>query len=182
MICQSCRAALRAQRILPRSHLTSTTSTTTNARSMTSSAPAISRLAPTSKTTDKLSCRSFRTSNLQTPHSRPLSTSRLLRFSSTSSPAGAPPQQQQEDPELPSMTAAETAIADILSEKLAPTQLFVQDISGGCGSMYAIEITSPAFRGLGILKQQRMVNAALGDMMKTWHGVQIRTKVPPEDA
>jgi stress-induced morphogen len=76
------------------------------------------------------------------------------------------------------MTAAESAIADVLAEKLSPTELLVQDVSGGCGSMYAIEITSPAFRGQTILKQQRLVNAALGDLVKGWHGVQIRTKVP----
>ncbi|KAH7170121.1 bola protein [Dactylonectria macrodidyma] len=80
------------------------------------------------------------------------------------------------------MSPAEAAIADLLSEKLSPSQLLVQDVSGGCGSMYAIDITSAAFRGQTILKQQRMVNAALGDLVKSWHGVQIRTKVPPEDA
>ncbi|GKT99563.1 altered inheritance of mitochondria protein 1 [Fusarium langsethiae] len=84
----------------------------------------------------------------------------------------------QEEPDLPSMSPAEAAIAEILSEKLSPTELLVQDVSGGCGSMYAIDITSPAFKGQTILKQQRMVNAALGDLVKGWHGVQIRTKVP----
>ncbi|CEI38571.1 hypothetical protein FSHL1_002493 [Fusarium sambucinum] len=83
----------------------------------------------------------------------------------------------QEEPDLPSMSPAEAAIAEILSEKLNPTELLVQDVSGGCGSMYAIDITSPAFKGQTILKQQRMVNAALGDLVKSWHGVQIRTKV-----
>lgn len=80
------------------------------------------------------------------------------------------------------MSPAESSIAAILASKLNPTELLVQDISGGCGSMYAIDITSPAFRGLNILKQQRLVNAALGDLVKEWHGVQIRTRVPPEDA
>ncbi|KAK5989678.1 Altered inheritance of mitochondria protein 1 [Cladobotryum mycophilum] len=79
------------------------------------------------------------------------------------------------------MSPAESAIASLLSSKLSPTQLLVQDISGGCGSMYAIDITSPQFKGLSILKQQRLVNAALGDMVKEWHGVQIRTKVPSEN-
>ncbi|EKJ78216.1 hypothetical protein NXS19_011481 [Fusarium pseudograminearum] len=83
----------------------------------------------------------------------------------------------QEEPDLPSMSPAEAAIAEILSEKLSPTELLVQDVSGGCGSMYAIDITSPVFKGQTILKQQRMVNAALGDLVKSWHGVQIRTKV-----
>ena len=78
------------------------------------------------------------------------------------------------------MSEAESAIAAILQSALSPTQLLVQDISGGCGSMYAIDITSPKFKGQTILKQQRMVNAALGDVIKGWHGVQIRTKVPAD--
>jgi stress-induced morphogen len=78
------------------------------------------------------------------------------------------------------MSAAETSIADILRSKLTGpvTHLLVQDISGGCGSMYAIEVTAEDFRGKTMLKQQRMVNAALGDVIKEWHGVQIRTTVP----
>ncbi len=77
-----------------------------------------------------------------------------------------------------SMTEAEQSIATILKEKLQPTEVLVQDVSGGCGSMYAIEIASHQFKGQTMLKQQRMVNAALGDLVKSWHGVQIRTKVP----
>lgn len=76
------------------------------------------------------------------------------------------------------MSAAESAIAQLLIAQLAPSAVLVQDVSGGCGSMYAIEIAAEAFRGQTMLKQQRMVNAALGDVVKTWHGVQIRTRVP----
>ncbi|KAI1451916.1 bola-like protein [Annulohypoxylon moriforme] len=72
----------------------------------------------------------------------------------------------------------ESAIWDKLATEFAPTELTVQDISGGCGSMYAIEIASEKFRGINMLKQQRMVNAVLGEQMKNWHGVQLRTKVP----
>ncbi|KAM0738024.1 hypothetical protein ACQRIT_007500 [Beauveria bassiana] len=81
-------------------------------------------------------------------------------------------------PETPSMSPAETAIAQLLTDSLSPSAVLVQDVSGGCGSMYAIEIEAEAFRGQTILKQQRMVNAALGDVVKSWHGVQIRTRVP----
>jgi stress-induced morphogen len=80
------------------------------------------------------------------------------------------------------MSPAESSIAALLASKLNPTSLLVQDISGGCGSMYAIDITSAAFRGLNMLQQQRLVNGALGELVKEWHGVQIRTRVPPEDA
>ncbi|KAL3954568.1 hypothetical protein ACCO45_010131 [Purpureocillium lilacinum] len=73
------------------------------------------------------------------------------------------------------------SIAAVLSAALDPTFVLVQDVSGGCGSMYAIQIASRAFRGQTLLKQQRMVNAALGDRVKEWHGVQIRTVVPEEE-
>jgi stress-induced morphogen len=76
------------------------------------------------------------------------------------------------------MSPAETAIAQLLTDSLSPSAVLVQDVSGGCGSMYAIEIEAEAFRGHTILKQQRMVNAALADVVKSWHGVQIRTRVP----
>lgn len=78
------------------------------------------------------------------------------------------------------MNPAEQHIASLLTTALSPTALLVQDVSGGCGSMYAIDITSPQFKGLSVLKQQRLVNGALGELVKSWHGVQVRTKVPDE--
>ncbi|OAA50287.1 BolA protein [Metarhizium rileyi] len=88
-------------------------------------------------------------------------------------PFATTPAEQEE----PSMTPAESAIAELLRAKLQPTELLVRDVSGGCGSMYAIDIASPVFRGATMLKQQRMVNAALGDVMREWHGVQLNTRV-----
>ncbi|KAG5916322.1 hypothetical protein E4U61_003708 [Claviceps capensis] len=90
-----------------------------------------------------------------------------------------PPQRQpqQASPEQPSMSPAEESIAERLRKELQPTELLVRDVSGGCGSMYAIDIASPVFKGLSMLKQQRMVNAALGDLMRGWHGVQLNTRV-----
>lgn len=73
---------------------------------------------------------------------------------------------------------AEKNIWDKLSRELQPTKLQVQDISGGCGSMYGIEVVSEKFRGLNMLKQQRLVNKVLGEEIKGWHGVQLRTSVP----
>ncbi|TEY48284.1 hypothetical protein BOTCAL_0296g00040 [Botryotinia calthae] len=73
---------------------------------------------------------------------------------------------------------AEKKIWSLLYNEIAPTKLQVQDISGGCGSMYAIEVVSEKFRGLNMLKQQRLVNKILGDEIKGWHGVQLRTSAP----
>ncbi|KAI0481765.1 bola-like protein [Xylaria cf. heliscus] len=105
------------------------------------------------------------TQETRTPHT--------MRYSTASSPPDAAL------PEKPDyLNAAESAIWDKLTAAFAPTELMVQDISGGCGSMYGIEITSEKFRGVNLLKQQRMVNATLGDEMKSWHGVQLRTRAP----
>ena len=72
----------------------------------------------------------------------------------------------------------ERQIWEMLMEELDCTELEVQDISGGCGSMYGIDIVSEKFRGLNMLKQQRLVNQVLGEEIKTWHGVQLKTRAP----
>ena len=73
---------------------------------------------------------------------------------------------------------AERRIFDILVKDLQPTKLEVQDISGGCGSMYALDIVSERFAGLPVIKQHRLVNSVLGEEIKKWHGVQLKTKAP----
>ncbi|KAH8738211.1 bola protein [Ilyonectria robusta] len=153
MICNACRAGLRTARANPLRTI-----------ALRASSVSSSTSSPSSRLIAAITLQS-------TSFTRSFSASRTLRSVSATI-----------DEELPSMSPAESAIAELLAEKLSPTQLLVQDVSGGCGSMYAIDITSPAFRGQTILKQQRMVNAALGDLVKGWHGVQIRTKVPAEDA
>jgi stress-induced morphogen len=42
--------------------------------------------------------------------------------------------------------------------------------------MYAIEIESPRFEGLTVIKQHKLVNAVLAEEIKQWHGVQLRTR------
>ena len=46
---------------------------------------------------------------------------------------------------------------------------------GGCGSMYSVEIQSDKFKGLGVLKQHRLVKDVLKDDIKDMHGIQIKT-------
>ncbi|KAJ0158910.1 Altered inheritance of mitochondria protein 1 [Colletotrichum tanaceti] len=97
---------------------------------------------------------------------------------SRSSPPPPPPPPTPSIEKPDHLDAAESTIWDKLVAEFAPSELVVQDVSGGCGSMYAIDITSTKFKGANMLKQQRMVNAVLGDMLKQWHGVQLRTKAP----
>ncbi|CUS12025.1 unnamed protein product, partial [Tuber aestivum] len=64
-----------------------------------------------------------------------------------------------------------------LAGELRPSRLEVKDVSGGCGSMYAIEIASEKFVGLSLVGQHRLVHDILGKEVKSWHGVQLRTSV-----
>ncbi|KAL7959306.1 bola protein [Trichoderma compactum] len=162
MICSSCRSALRLRLLA-----------TASRPWRTAIAPIANTFKSTTTITSKLSPQRTRFLSSTTP--RQFSSTTLQKYSSPSS------NEQLEEQEA-DMSPAESSIAAVLAEKLNPTSLLVQDISGGCGSMYAIDITSPVFKGLNMLRQQRMVNAALGDLVKEWHGVQIRTRVPPEDA
>lgn len=46
---------------------------------------------------------------------------------------------------------------------------------GGCGSFYAISITSSAFKGLTTVKQHRLVNETLKKEIEGIHGLQVST-------
>ncbi|RSH79261.1 uncharacterized protein EHS24_001301 [Apiotrichum porosum] len=78
------------------------------------------------------------------------------------------------------MGEGERGIWDKLNSRFPGTRLEVQDVSGGCGSFYAISISSPEFKGLSMIKQQRLVNDCLKEDIKGIHGLQLKTIV--EDA
>ncbi|RUP46537.1 bola protein, partial [Jimgerdemannia flammicorona] len=72
----------------------------------------------------------------------------------------------------PSLSEGERHIWDKLTRELNPSKLRVLDVSGGCGSMYAIDITSDAFQGVPMVKQHRIVNEILKEEIKEMHGIQ----------
>ena len=118
---------------------------------------------------------------------RILQTTRLLPSQTTpwnqvsrrqySSPAAAAQPQTPLEPPA-DLDTKERAVFEQLVVGLQPAELVVRDVSGGCGSMYAIEVASEHFRGLGMLAQQRLVNKVLQSEIGGWHGVQIKTRVP----
>ncbi|CAD0087500.1 unnamed protein product [Aureobasidium vineae] len=77
--------------------------------------------------------------------------------------------------------AAKKQKAERSNGKTDTDDIQVQDVSGGCGSMYALDIVSAKFKGLSVIKQHRLVNAVLKDEIKGWHGVQLKTKAPDWD-
>ena len=71
---------------------------------------------------------------------------------------------------------AEMNLINILRKNFpSATDIAVQDISGGCGSMYEVYVVSPDFKGMRLVKQHRMVTEALKGEIKDMHGVRIST-------
>lgn len=51
---------------------------------------------------------------------------------------------------------------------------YLMKFPGGCGSFYAISITSDAFKDLSTVKQHRLVNEVLKKEIEGIHGLQVR--------
>ncbi|CAG7838134.1 unnamed protein product [Allacma fusca] len=75
--------------------------------------------------------------------------------------------------------AGEIRIKEKLSSKFpAATSIQVEDISGGCGSMYQIYVESTDFKGLNTVKQHQLITKALQEEIKSMHGLRITTSLP----
>ncbi|KAJ7095092.1 bola-like protein [Mycena belliarum] len=70
----------------------------------------------------------------------------------------------------------ERIIHNKLTERFSPSELQIEDVSGGCGTFFAITITSDAFKGLPMVKQHKLVTQTLKEEISDIHGVQIKTK------
>lgn len=73
-------------------------------------------------------------------------------------------------------TPEEIMITKKLQDALSPKLVKVQDISGGCGSMFSINVTSDKFNTLTTVKQHKMINEILKEDIPRWHGLQLQTK------
>ncbi|GAA5991689.1 hypothetical protein JCM5350_007318 [Sporobolomyces pararoseus] len=78
----------------------------------------------------------------------------------------------------PSLSEGEQLLKSKLESSLSGASVKVQDVSGGCGSFYAIQIEHESFRGLNTIKQHRIVNQLLSEEIKGMHGLQLKTGAP----
>ncbi|KAK3369775.1 bola protein [Lasiosphaeria ovina] len=175
MICQACLRAGQGGLQARARPLSQALLQTTPSKSLSSIT--FGRTQPLRTAPPAISARSL--IRISPPSARPRLFSTSTASASEQVQPQEPAQESNVDLEKPqSLTDGESQVWDRLIAELAPTQLIVQDISGGCGSMYGIEVSSEKFRGQTMLKQQRIVNAAIADLMKEWHGVQLKTRVP----
>ncbi|KAK8731061.1 hypothetical protein OTU49_007780, partial [Cherax quadricarinatus] len=79
-------------------------------------------------------------------------------------------------------SVSEIRLTDLLRRRFPQASTVeVQDISGGCGSMYEVWVEAPNFKGLSRVKQHKLITEALKSEIKQMHGLRITTSVPDED-
>ena len=62
-----------------------------------------------------------------------------------------------------------------LRPEFSPSQLQIEDISGGCGQSFSLYIVSDKFEGKSLLQRHRMVNKCLQDEVPRIHALQMKT-------
>lgn len=77
------------------------------------------------------------------------------------------------------ITEGETKLINMLRERFPKAkQVDVIDISGGCGSMYAVYVETSEFKNMRTVKQHQLVNEVLKKEIKNnMHGLRIQTAV-----
>jgi stress-induced morphogen len=75
------------------------------------------------------------------------------------------------------ISTGEKLLRDKISNALQCSKVVVQDISGGCGSMYEVQVTSTKFKDLSLVKQHKLIADILKDEIKGMHGIRINTFV-----
>ncbi|KAJ7873280.1 bola-like protein, partial [Mycena olivaceomarginata] len=71
----------------------------------------------------------------------------------------------------------EQLIYNKLTERFSPSQLEILDVSGGCGTFFAITIASETFKGIPMVKQHQLVTRTIKEEIEEIHGLQIKTSV-----
>ncbi|XP_057322512.1 bolA-like protein 3 isoform X1 [Microplitis mediator] len=74
---------------------------------------------------------------------------------------------------------AEEKMTSILRSKFPKAHTIeVNDISGGCGAMFEVNVITSEFNGLSTVKQHRLINDTLKNEIKDMHGIRISTGLP----
>lgn len=75
---------------------------------------------------------------------------------------------------------SEKSITSKLSQEFPDAQIRVEDISGGCGSFFVVEVIDKKFEGLSSLKQHQLINRTLSNEIPKIHGLRILTSTPDQ--
>lgn len=67
------------------------------------------------------------------------------------------------------MALTSSSLEEIIKDRLQATVVEVQDMSGGCGQLFAVIIVSDLFKNKNKLMRHRLVNNSLKDEISSIH-------------
>ena len=73
--------------------------------------------------------------------------------------------------------ASKESIEKLIKDSIKVSQINIQDISGGCGQAFSIQVASSDFTGKSLIQQHRLLNDILKDELAEVHSVQYKTSV-----
>ncbi|OAF67827.1 hypothetical protein A3Q56_04359 [Intoshia linei] len=68
-----------------------------------------------------------------------------------------------------------SVMSDCLKKRFPRANVQIDDISGGCGSMFSVFVKTDEFKNMSLLKQHKSVNQTLKDHIRDMHGIRIKT-------
>ncbi len=69
-------------------------------------------------------------------------------------------------------------VEELIKKSIKVESLVVEDVSGGCGQSFKINVCSSDFKGLSLIKQHKLLNDILSSELKDIHSVTYKTSVP----
>ncbi|KAI8461841.1 bola protein [Phakopsora pachyrhizi] len=82
-----------------------------------------------------------------------------------------PSRQENEDEEV-----SEHSIKKILTQKFPDGKVSVEDVSGGCGTFFTIQVIDKSFEETSTFNQHKLINKTLSRVIPKIHGLQINTR------
>ncbi|VVC43748.1 BolA protein [Cinara cedri] len=81
-----------------------------------------------------------------------------------------------------SLKGGENVLKTTLQNKFPKAkEIKIKDISGGCGAIFEVFVSSVEFKGLSMVKQHQIINEVLKNEIKSMHGIRIHTEIPDEN-
>ncbi|KAH3684177.1 hypothetical protein WICPIJ_004820 [Wickerhamomyces pijperi] len=78
------------------------------------------------------------------------------------------------------MSLNSESLKQIIQTRLPTTEVYVSDMSGGCGQAFSVIIISTSFEGLNKLKRSRLINGLLKEEISAIHAFTQKNFTPEE--
>lgn len=73
--------------------------------------------------------------------------------------------------------SSKSILENLIKSNLKVTKLSIEDVSGGCGQAFKVEVASSDFKNKSLIKQHQLLNEILKEELKDIHSITYKTSV-----